>query len=356
MTPQPQESIPSPMGLERCHDSEFAARLLQLTDRYSGIELLHRILAAFNARFHNESVFLGALKDPQQDKVVAIVSQRDGCEGDCFEYSYIDQPCHEVYRGRVISIPCDVQSKFAGKRGSGYESFFGIPISHPEFGVIAHLAAYSSQPSTFDSLSESTVRLIELLISREVLGLIAEHANNTYEELWAELTSWKQAALRDKLTGLGNRRALERHWTDLKRRKRLEYCYISIIDIDRFKELNDTYGHDVGDISLKHLSHFLDEVFTPTQTRVFRLGGEEFGILGELEGVTDIRGFLESMRESFAGTFAQKANLIPTIPAFTFSAGFTSTAGYTDLYAALKYADNLLYEAKEQGRDRILRG
>ena len=356
MIPEPRRSTPSPLAVERCDDSEFAAKLLQLPDRYSGIELLHRILAAFNARFHNESVFLGALKDPQQDKVVAIVSQRDGREGDCFEYSYIDQPCHEVYRGRVISIPCDVQSKFAGKRGSGYESFFGIPISHSEFGVIAHLAAYSSQPNTFDSLSESTVRLIELLISREVLALIAEHANSTYEELWAELTSWKQAALRDKLTGLGNRRALERHWTDLNRRKRLDYCYISIIDIDRFKALNDTYGHDVGDSSLKHLAHFLDEVFTSAETRVFRLGGEEFCILGELEEASDIKDFLEIMRESFAGTFLEKAKLIPRIPPFTFSAGFTSTQGYIDLYASLKVADNLLYEAKEQGRDRIVIG
>ena len=356
MTPEPQKSTPGPFALERCGDSEFTAKLLQLSERYSGIELLHRILATFNARFHNESVFLGALKDPQQDKVVAIVSQRDGREGDCFEYSYIDQPCHEVYRGRVISIPCEVQSKFAGKRGSGYESFFGIPISHPEFGVIAHLAAYSSQPNTFDSLSESTVRLLELLISREVLALIAEHANKTYEELWAELTSWKQAALRDSLTGLGNRRALERRWTDLKRRKRLEHCFISIMDIDQFKALNDTYGHDVGDISLKHLAYFLDEIFTSTETRVFRLGGEEFCLLGELEEVTDIKDFLEIMRESFAGTFAEKANLIPTIPPFTFSAGFTSTAGFTDLYSALKVADNLLYEAKEQGRDRIIIG
>lgn len=356
MMPQPQNSTPSPMALERSSDSEFAAKLLRLPDHYSGIELLHRILAAFNARFHNESVFLGALKDPQEDKVVAIVSQRDGREGESFEYSYIDQPCHEVYRGRVISIPCDVQSKFAGKRGSGFEAFFGMPIQHSEFGVIAHLAAYSSRPNTFDSLSESTVRVLEMLISREVLAMIAQHASDTYEELWAELTSWKQAALRDKLTDLGNRRALERHWTDLKRRKRLEHCYICIIDIDRFKALNDTYGHDVGDISLKHLAYFLNESVEMTQTRVFRLGGEEFCVLGELEGIVEIEEFLETLRASFAGTFAANAHLIPRIPPFTFSGGFISTAGYTDLYAALKSADNLLYEAKEQGRDRILIG
>ncbi len=90
----------------------------------------------------------------------------------------------------------------------------------------------------------------------------------------------KKYALEDALTGLSNRRAfINRAVIELKRgiRENMPVA-VALMDLDHFKSVNDTYGHDVGDLVLKHFSKILKTSFRAGDV-VGRIGGEEFAIV-----------------------------------------------------------------------------
>jgi diguanylate cyclase (GGDEF)-like protein len=153
----------------------------------------------------------------------------------------------------------------------------------------------------------------------------------------------------DVLTGLPNRR---RFVTELGRAVgRAQPVALLVIDVDHFKAINDRFGHLTGDSCLKMIAEVLDREFAETSTLVARLGGEEFGVLlggKDLETAyatgLAIRGALRS---------ADWARLNPDLPGVTVSIGLCAAEGPlegTRLYAC---ADDALYAAKRNGRDRI---
>ncbi len=169
-------------------------------------------------------------------------------------------------------------------------------------------------------------------------------------------------AYRDELTGLPGRRAL------MEALERLGTSYtIAMVDVDHFKQFNDTYGHDAGDQVLRMVARRLDDVGGGGQA--FRYGGEEFTLLFPNRGVDDVRPHLEAVRKSVeASTFVLRA---PDRPAkkpdgttrkkgkkrgvtVTVSVGAATSAGAdTTAPTILQEADRLLYSAKKAGRNRI---
>ena len=123
---------------------------------------------------------------------------------------------------------------------------------------------------------------------------------------------------------------------------------VVVMDIDRFKNLNDTYSHAVGDRSLKVFAKTIQKVCRKDDL-VSRLGGEEFcmillGINAET-AVQTIKRFQTELPISLA-----QAGL----PQFTVSFGVTDTNFGDNLEALVKVADNAMYEAKKAGRDRYV--
>lgn len=149
----------------------------------------------------------------------------------------------------------------------------------------------------------------------------------------------------DPLTGLDNRRSLEAelryHQTNS-----LSFAVISI-DIDHFKYVNDTYGHDVGDLVLVELARLMQESSRDSDVPC-RVGGEEFLVL--LPGV-DTKGAVQ-----IAERLRQKVEAAP-MPhgeAITISLGVASWPGDSmSIAAVLKFSDEMLYKAKRQGRNRV---
>lgn len=159
-------------------------------------------------------------------------------------------------------------------------------------------------------------------------------------------------ALHDPLTQLYNRRAAatlgERLWEDTLL-QRLP-CAVILLDIDHFKKINDTYGHDVGDQVIKHLAAIL-----PAHTRqrdlVCRWGGEEFLILlpeSDVDGACQIA---ERIRGEVASTTVIAGDVRVQIH---ISAGVAARDGDTELAALIERADQGLYAAKEQGRNQVV--
>lgn len=166
-------------------------------------------------------------------------------------------------------------------------------------------------------------------------------------------TELREQAIRDFLTGLYNRRylndTLER---ELARAQRDAYpVSCVIIDIDHFKQVNDTYGHEAGDKVLQNLSSLLT-----AQTRAgditCRYGGEEFLLVLPKTNMQEASRIAERCRASFQASAVTSGN---TEVRTTFSAGVaTYPAHGATSDEILVAADNAMYQAKAQGRNRVI--
>lgn len=150
----------------------------------------------------------------------------------------------------------------------------------------------------------------------------------------------------DPLTGLVNRRAMENRVWQL-RQERAPFA-LSMIDLDHFKHLNDTYGHDTGDRALRLFSRIASSVVRDVDV-VCRHGGEEFVIIVAGADVTSAAPVLHRLRGELAAALADGH-----LPAFTFSAGLVDSGWSDDLSELLDAADRALLEAKDQGRDQLV--
>jgi len=165
----------------------------------------------------------------------------------------------------------------------------------------------------------------------------------------------KKASRTDVLTGLYNRRyfdeLFELEWGLSSRRK--TPLTLLIFDIDYFKRINDTHGHQAGDAYLKLISHCLQEVFQRETDVTARYGGEEFVVLLPDRDAEQTRHLAEQFRKKIAETVLEyKGKKIQT----TISAGISSCIPGSDMTrdAFLTRADNVLYEAKDSGRNRTV--
>jgi diguanylate cyclase len=176
-----------------------------------------------------------------------------------------------------------------------------------------------------------------------------EQATREGEELRAKLAEAQVTARVDMLTGLPNRRAFEEAFAARRGTACLALC-----DIDRFKRINDGYGHGVGD---RVLSAIADTLRVECgEHLVARHGGEEFAVL--LTGVALDRAteILEAAREGVATKRFRSRETDMLIGRVTVSVGLTMIDPDEALDEAFARADRLLYDAKSAGRDKLCSG
>ncbi|MEH6443511.1 MAG: transporter substrate-binding domain-containing protein [Oceanospirillaceae bacterium] len=156
-------------------------------------------------------------------------------------------------------------------------------------------------------------------------------------------------ALTDNLTNLFNRRKLEELLqSELDRKDRFDHAFcVSILDIDHFKAVNDTYGHQKGDSVLIEIAAILQHNLRKTDY-VGRFGGEEFIIIFPESEIEEVAKLLESFRLKIANHgFTGIGNK-------TASFGFTLSKDGDTLETIIARADNALYEAKNSGRNKVV--
>lgn len=158
----------------------------------------------------------------------------------------------------------------------------------------------------------------------------------------------KQASI-DPLTGLHNRRSTMEYLENLLKNAENQIS-ICLCDIDFFKRVNDTYGHDVGDIVLKKMAEtFRKEL--PQDSFVSRWGGEEFLLIFPTLNGDEAKIALETLRQKIKVIVFDGGSESFSV-SLTF--GLTEYDFHSDLTAILKEADEKLYSGKESGRDRIV--
>jgi diguanylate cyclase (GGDEF)-like protein len=157
---------------------------------------------------------------------------------------------------------------------------------------------------------------------------------------------YKRAALVDPLTGIPNRRAFFENASALLPGIRTAPVSCLLFDMDNFKNLNDRYGHEVGDHVLEIFGHVLSDHLP---SGVFgRLGGEEFGAIVPL-GNAEAEALAEKIRHSFASVGKIVRGLRVDV---TVSVG-CATSGHSTVQDLLHQADIALYQAKAQGRNVV---
>ncbi len=205
-------------------------------------------------------------------------------------------------------------------------------------------AIYSPYPYGLFSWSAQISRLIMML---------------TASALSLALVSRSQKLLRmatsDPLTGLFNRGYVDdRFAVELSRaRRHHQQLALAVVDVDRFKLLNDTHGHSAGDAVLRSIGAIFRQSFRQSDT-VGRYGGEEFVVILPEMNLEDARRKIESLRELVASTPIE-LNSRREMVAVTISAGLAGMpVDGNDAIELFALADERLFQAKREGRNRVV--
>lgn len=162
----------------------------------------------------------------------------------------------------------------------------------------------------------------------------------------------QEFAMTDPLTGLLNRRAMDRHLTvEMARKQRHGNGFaVVMMDLDHFKRVNDTYGHDVGDEILRRLAVRIREAVRE-EDALARWGGEEFLLMLHSSDSADAATVAEKIREAVAARpFRTSAGELP----ITISLGAAVHEGEESAEQTVARADEALYRAKAAGRNRVM--
>lgn len=171
------------------------------------------------------------------------------------------------------------------------------------------------------------------------------------ESLSARSETLEHAALTDPLTGTQNRRyfddALREYLEEFRRIDKP--VGLMIFDLDHFKQVNDTHGHDIGDRVLREVANCLRDM-TRYHDVVARLGGEEFAVVAPNMDVELLYKLAERIRKAVAGLVVVTGNVRLKV---TTSVGLAVWDGRETAEEFYRRADKRLYQAKRMGRNRI---
>ena len=181
-----------------------------------------------------------------------------------------------------------------------------------------------------------------------------EEAERRGNELQAELDKASRLVRHDQLTGALNRRGFDEIYDSevARARRRQSPLCVALLDIDNFKKLNDSMGHDAGDAALIHLVSVIRDTLRPQDT-LARFGGEEFIILLPDTVVEDAGKALTRVQRELTRSFFLANNEKVLI---TFSAGVTEVRSTDTKDGATKRADEAMYTAKKTGKNRVVSG
>lgn len=219
---------------------------------------------------------------------------------------------------------------------------FGVTVLFVELGVsrgLRHIhhaaqAMVSGRPKQVLAVPPSVVEV--------------EHLARSFNTMVTELEGF---AYHDRLTGLGNRRLLERYLADATRTRTLGPFAVLAVDLDEFKPVNDKFGHRVGDLVLAEVAERLADN-APGAEMVARLGGDEF-IVVLREDRNEIARIAMRLRDAVAVSYAvgDKEVTIGCCVGVAFVERDEPVPGPVEM---LDRADEALYQAKRNGRSRVV--
>lgn len=208
---------------------------------------------------------------------------------------------------------------------------------------------------TEEDIQKIIIDLNETILITDGLVKFIYQQKKIIEKIKKELSEKDELIYKDELTGLLNRRAFERDIRELVK-SNIPFS-IAMIDLDNFKQINDTYGHQFGDEVLKGFAEVAEHTLRDSD-RKYRVGGEEFIILLPKNDIPAAYKAIERLRENFnKKEFEYNGKKLH----FSFSAGLTEFKGCKTsvdncINELLNKADSLLYKAKSYGKNVVMTG
>ena len=216
---------------------------------------------------------------------------------------------------------------------------------------------------TFQKLNYAVYASLVFLLAGLVIGIIfvlptirnqmrKENTLQTLtESLSARSVTLEHEALTDGLTGMHNRRYFDDAMSEYldQFRKIDKPIGLMILDLDHFKKVNDTYGHDVGDEVLRQIARCLQE-FTRYHDVVARLGGEEFAVVAPNMSRESLFKLADRIRHAISSLNIKSGNVTLRV---TMSIGLAIWDHKETAEELYKRADMQLYQAKRTGRNRV---
>lgn len=222
--------------------------------------------------------------------------------------------------------------------------------------ICGYFGFYWTKLGTYYSPSEILVPIIFVFGAIFVL-VVCALAYQTTREL-KKVFILEQECITDPLMGIFNRRHLDRRLQEevIRCQRYNLFLAVLMVDIDHFKKVNDTWGHQVGDLVLKHIARILTDTLRQTDM-VARFGGEEFVVLLPHTPETESYSLAERLRKTVEKTpFVLGINGNQKEIPITISIGSACLLPDDDsAFALLERADKAMYTAKHSGRNQVVR-
>jgi len=243
---------------------------------------------------------------------------------------------HHVGESDIYNHPC--YKKFS------LEAYLGVPlyVGNKLYGTL-NFSSSKAREKPFTSADESIIQLFSQWLGTEM-------ARNKAE------TELEELSRTDGLTGIANRRYFDEVLSQELNRAMRYHSALSLIicDIDHFKNYNDTYGHQAGDVCLQKVSGAMSSAFSRAGELVARYGGEEFAIIVPKTGEADAVKMAEQMRNNvFNLHIAHEASSASQYVTVSVGVATLVPNQNSTMSVLIELADNALYQAKEKGRNNV---
>lgn len=219
------------------------------------------------------------------------------------------------------------------------------------------VSSYNAEQQIIEALSYGADDYITKPVDGNFLNAkfaVAKRIIDTQEKLKQSNEVLQKLAYYDELTGVLNRRAgAASFMVEMERCVRGDQnLSVAMVDIDHFKKVNDTYGHQAGDVVLKEFASTLRKTIRPYDI-ICRYGGEEFMLIAEVNNEAEAQHLFERVRQNVSELVIQLDKTTINITA-SFGVYVVTPSTQLTLHEMIKHADKALYQAKGEGRNRVI--
>ena len=270
----------------------------------------------------------------------------------------------KLYRRHILGRDDQAQDRYESdfKRLVDGVAGAATTVNEKADNYVSALSHYSSALEEVEG-THAVAGVMEALLNdtalvRESVGLLNDELRASLkevEELRKELEITRGQALIDPLTGVKNRRGVEKVVEDLQAdgNSGMSGCGLMIIDIDHFKRINDSHGHLLGDKVIRSVAQLLVAAVKGRDT-VSRWGGEEFLVLLPDTPLEGTKALAEIIRTTIERGRIRRLDSSEHIGTVTVSVGIASYRSNDSFHDLVDRADRALYAAKKGGRNRVM--
>jgi diguanylate cyclase (GGDEF)-like protein len=343
--------------------------LLQDTGEHTGHAFCRSATRALCQHCAADLCFI-ALLLPDQRTVRVLMGWNGATDLSSFEFPLTGTPCDLLYAegdlpwsatriDHAVAVSADLCRQFDGARQTDFESFIGVPLFDAGQRIIGHLALFYRRSLAALAGDRDLVEITALFgfkVQAELCRMLLENEQQQAMLALREANARLEVeAVTDGLTTLYNRRHFNQaiHQEFMRFQRSGRPFALILLDLDRFKRINDELGHDVGDEVLQRVATQLLGATRQGVEVVCRIGGEEFAVLcHDLATEAALAALCRRLHDAI-GALHLSACGRAILTSVSIGAAIVETGdlSWQNLY---KRADNALYGAKDAGRNRVV--